>query len=57
MDKFEKISIQDRIYIIVPNTELGYYQAIFNYNGFDYVLTNTEYNDLLNILNTMEELQ
>ncbi len=57
LDKFEKISIQDRIYIIVPNTELGYYQAIFNYNGFDYVLTNTEYNDLLNILNTMEELQ
>lgn len=53
----ETIIINNREYTINAHTDAGYYQAIFCYNGFQYIYTDTNYDDLLNTLNSFEELQ
>lgn len=53
----ETIIINNREYTIIAHTDAGYYQAIFGYNGFQYIYTDTNYDDLLNTLNSFEELQ
>ena len=56
-DLVETITIHDKEFKIIFKPETDCYQAILEYNGFEYVLTNSNYNNLLNTINTMGELK
>ena len=53
----ETTIIQGTECYIVHNTEAGYYQAICYYNGFEYIYTDTNYNNLLITIKSFEELK
>ena len=56
-DTSETVLVMNKEYYIQFHAEAGYYQAICYYNGFQYIYTDINYDDLLNTLNSFKEIQ
>lgn len=53
----EKILINGRTYYVVYNSDLGIYQTGCYHNGFEHILSCTNYNNLIEIIKNMKEIK
>ncbi len=56
-DSEDSITINQREFHIIPYTDSGYYQASIEHNGYQYIITSTNYNSIIDILNSIKEIK